>query len=369
MTLSKLNFFDKIIFVFTTFVCVLLLLSYLAPFINPVSFWPMAFLGLGFPILFITTLLFCVYWILRIKIQVIVPLISLLLGYNQITNFFAWNSNHEKLVSENIHVMSYNVRLFDLYNWKNNKQTRNKIFDFLKSENPDIICFQEFYYSTGKNKFNTKDTLPKFLKAKNKHVEYSAYVKKNEQYFGIATYSSYPIIRKGKIDFEENTHNICIYTDLKINEDTIRVYNAHLSSVRLDKDDYNFLDSIAVAETNRQFKGILNIIKRLKKAFILRAPQVEKIKEHIASCPYPVILCSDINDTPFSHAYQQLTHTLTDTFTEKGKGFGITYNGNIPFYRIDFILKSSDFHTVEYQTHPEDLSDHFPISAKILIKK
>ena len=42
-------------------------------------------------------------------------------------------------------VMSFNVRLFDLYNWSQNEK-QNQIISFIKKENPDIICFQEYYY-------------------------------------------------------------------------------------------------------------------------------------------------------------------------------------------------------------------------------
>ena len=57
--------------------------------------------------------------------------------------------------------MSFNVRLFDLYNWKNNQPNRNKIFQLLNRENPGILCFQEYYYQKDGG-FPTTDKLVKF---------------------------------------------------------------------------------------------------------------------------------------------------------------------------------------------------------------
>ena len=40
------------------------------------------------------------------------------------------------------------------------------------------------------------------------------------------------------------------------------------------------------------------------------------------SCPYPIIICGDFNDTPVSYAYQQLGDNMIDAFLESGNGIG-----------------------------------------------
>ena len=45
--------------------------------------------------------------------------------------------------------------------------------------------------------------------------------------YGIATFSKFPIVNKGFIKFE-NTANLSMFCDIKINQDTIRIYNNHL---------------------------------------------------------------------------------------------------------------------------------------------
>lgn len=342
---------------------ILLLLSLLAPYINPNLFWITSFLGLGFPFLVIINVLFAIYWLAKLKRQFFLPLIVLAIAYPQIKVTFQFNNASEAKNENSIKVMSYNVRLFDLYNWSNNKQTRNKMFRLLQNEDPDIVCFQEFFYSDKQNHFQTKDTLRKILSAKNHHVETVKYVKADKQHFAIATYSKYKILKKGKIDFNDNTTNACIYTDLLVNKDTIRVYNAHLASVKFGRSDYNFIDSVSVNNGEKQLQGVKNIVKRLKKAYQLRAPQALAIAESIEQCPYPIIFCTDMNDTPVSFSYHQINKRLNDSFTEKGTGFGTSYNGKFPAVRIDYIFHSDDFECIEFNTLPDEYSDHYPITT------
>ena len=40
--------------------------------------------------------------------------------------------------------MSYNVRLFNLYEWLPKKMFLKQITEFIAQENPDIFCIQEF---------------------------------------------------------------------------------------------------------------------------------------------------------------------------------------------------------------------------------
>jgi len=65
ITKSKLTLFDKLVLWVNHLLVALLLLSYLAPYIDPRKAWFIAFLGLGYPPLLLVSLLFVVYWLLR----------------------------------------------------------------------------------------------------------------------------------------------------------------------------------------------------------------------------------------------------------------------------------------------------------------
>ena len=252
--------------------------------------------------------------------------------------------------------------LFDLYNWSKNAQTRNIILTNLAEENPDILCLQEFYTSEEKGDFNNIDTVTHLLNTKNSHVEYTITLRGND-HWGIATFTKYPIIKKGKIEFNTRSNNLCIYTDVVIKTDTVRIYNMHLQSISFTKADYKFMDQIQTdsIDTKDEVEKSKGILRRLKRAFVKRATQAEIIATHIETCPYKVILCGDFNDTPASYVYNTIRGNLKDAFIESGSGFEQTYAGKFPRFRIDYILHSKEFNSKNYHHISETLTDHYPV--------
>lgn len=346
-----------------------LLLSYLAFWISPEYVWGLAFFGLAYPVFLIINLIFLIYYTLRLKKYLFISLIAILIGYWNITNLISF-SGKQKLPDNgtSFKVLSYNVRNFDLYNygknWTLNFENRNKIYNFIREGAFDIACFQEFVYDkTGA--FQTLDTLVKFQKAKYAHTAYTKN-SKGLNFFGIATFSSYPIVNKGKIPFRTQAGNICIYTDIKIHNDTIRVYNVHLESIGLSHEDHLFVENMTnIIQTgeNQEIKtGGRRILLRLKKAFVSRAEQAELVASHIAQSPYPVILAGDFNDTPSSYVYRVLSANLKDAF-KKGKGMGRTYVGSVPSFRIDYILYDKRIIAFNFVTGHQTYSDHYPVHA------
>lgn len=346
------------------FVLFLLLIALFSPFINPQNFWFPAFTGLGFPYIFLGFILIYVFMLLRkYKKHLLIFLPVLIWGIVVASRFYHPVFFNSKTPEKGtVKILSYNVRLFDLYNWKSNHINRNKIFTFLDQENADILCFQEYYYQKD-GKFPTTDTLVKFLSANNVHASYPS-VNKQNYYFGIATFSKYPIVNKGEITFK-GTSNLCIYTDILLFGDTVRIYNNHLESVRLGQEDYQLIDKLDFKVDSTEVKDTKNIMRRLKRSYEKRSLQVDEISAHISSCPYPVIVCGDFNDTPVSYAYHCMSRGLKDAYTEAGKGFGSTYNGKLPWLRIDYIFHSPKFEAYDFRIPKIDLSDHFPVVCMI----
>jgi endonuclease/exonuclease/phosphatase family metal-dependent hydrolase len=81
--------------------------------------------------------------------------------------------------------------------------------------------------------------------------------------------------------------------------------------------------------------------------------------------PYPVIVCGDFNDTPNSYVYHKLADGMTDAFMESGAGFGNTYLGKVPSFRIDYIFHDATFHSRNFRRESVRFSDHFPVSCYI----
>jgi endonuclease/exonuclease/phosphatase family metal-dependent hydrolase len=155
-----------------------------------------------------------------------------------------------------------------------------------------------------------------------------------------------------------------------MNRDTVRVYNLHLESIRFGNEDYSFFSQITepdIEETTPIKEGSKRMMWKLRKAFILRSKEVNILSKHLASCPYPVVLSGDFNDTPTSYAYHQLTNSLSDSFVESGSGlFQSTYAGQLPSFRIDYILHSAHFKAVSYAKMEINLSDHYPITTTLI---
>lgn len=338
-----------------------LLFAYLSVYINPGKIWILAFFGLAYPFILLANILFVIFWVWKKKKIFIIPLVAILLGWNFMSSLLQIPIRSKKSKQEipnSFKVLSYNVRLFDLYDWRDeSKNTTGEIFDFINSENPDIICFQEFY--TKNNDHLTEAYISKALNSNYySHIDYT--IQHTADNYGIATYSKYPIINKGIIQFENST-NTSIYTDIVINKDTIRVFNNHLQSIRFNKQNYSFITNSKIMDDDERMKEIKDISFRLRDAFIKRAAQAKIVSNHVKNSPYPVFICGDFNDVPVSYTYHVISKGLKDSFMESGKGVGNTYIGKFPSFRIDYILHSSHIQCKEFDIKKVKLSDHYPV--------
>lgn len=347
-------------------VCILfavgLLLSYLSVYINPEKIWILGLVGLSYPFLLAFNVFFLAYWIIRWKRLFLIPLLTILIGANHIFNFVQLPlSNKADTIKPEIKLLSYNVNLFRLYSWSNQSPSFNNIAAFTKKNNANIICLQEYYW--GSNKLSENQALALFNM--NSHIEYSLHTASKS--YGIATFTKFHIVNKGELKFE-NTSNACIYTDLKIGDDTIRVYNCHLQSIRLRERNLNFLMNQEHHDESSTVSQIKDISFKYRDALKKRAHQVNMLVAHMNKCKYPVIVCGDFNDSPFSYTYHKLTHKLYDTFKEAGKGLANTYVRFFP-YRIDYILHSNHFKGINFSSPRVDYSDHFPVIGSFSIKK
>nr|WP_321406923.1 endonuclease/exonuclease/phosphatase family protein [uncultured Carboxylicivirga sp.] len=364
------RFFKSIITLISFLAAFILLLSVLTVYISPSHTWILPFMGFGFPVLWLLNLVLAIFWIARKRWQFLFPAIALLITFSHWTNTFQWKANpldKEEKLENSLSIMSFNVRMFDMYNWSGEKDVQDKIFELIRKENPDVLCLQEFYSTTAKGVFNENYILSRLNQYKYKHIEYHS-GNRGRRNFGLITASKYPIAEKGSVKFEHTT-NFSIQTDIEAHGQRIRVFNNHLESIRLTPKHLNFIDSLNYKNDKERREGVKEITGKLRSAFQHRADQAERLGKHISNSPFPAIVCGDFNDTPVSYVYRQMRGDLKDAFVESGKGFGGTYNGILPSFRIDFIFHDKRFNSYGFKKIDVNYSDHYPIMTTINLQE
>ncbi len=333
-----------------------LLITYLAPHASPKAFWPLTLLAYAFPFQLLLHACFLGYWMLFRRKRMLLSGIALLIGWGHIGDHVQLIGTDEKpseAIGEGVKLLSWNVRVFDLYNWDDNVRTRDAIFDVLRQEDAGILCLQEFFHSTDSRFFRTRDAIMEDLGYRSEHLAWTHNVKRYDQHFGIATFTKHRIAARGRLDFGRRTNNICIWTDIVVGLDTLRVFNAHLASLHFGDADYRFIDSMR-ADPDA--------------GAIRRAGEAAVIDSALRASPHPAVFCGDINDVAMSYAYHRLRGDMLDAFSESGRGLGGTYIGKLPKLRIDHMLHDRAIASWAFRTLPQELSDHHAIQAMIAVR-
>ncbi|HMC01814.1 MAG TPA: endonuclease/exonuclease/phosphatase family protein [Flavobacteriaceae bacterium] len=339
--MKKLSFNGKIVFFGNSVAALLLLFSYTLPLIPPNTFPILSVLSLSVPFLIILNIVFLIYWLFKLKKKFFLSFVVLLIGYFCFGSLYQFSSNGEEKTNNSISVINYNVRLFNLYKWIEEDNVEKSIVSLIRSESPDVLALQEYHPHENVN----------FSFFKYKYEKLSGRKTK----YGQAIFSNYPIINSGSIEFP-NTSNNAIFADIVKGKDTIRIYNIHLQSMKIDANANNFNEE----ESEKLFK-------RIASTFKMQQSQVELFLEHKKQCKYKMIVCSDLNNTSFSYAYKHIKGDLIDAFKEAGNGLGKTYLFKFIPVRIDFIFYDNSFKITNFKTFKEKYSDHYPIKATIVL--
>ncbi|MFI3330838.1 MAG: endonuclease/exonuclease/phosphatase family protein [Rikenellaceae bacterium] len=355
----------SIMLIISIIISVMLLCSYFAPIINPNSASLPSLLGLIAPILYLLEIILLLYWTIKWKIYSLIVLAVLLIGVGNVKLYFSPQiSKHyesqDKKSAKDITVMSYNVCGFINPQKDDFTSSLAQTTSFIAEQKPDILCIQE-YQTTPMVNTEMVDEQLSFLE--HKRIKYKILNYDNRSGWGLAIYSKYPIINSQHISFADS-NNSAMWADIKFNKDTIRVYNLHLQSSRINEKEQDFIfqnmmiDSSAVHSKNR----LSSIISKLKDNNKIRANQVDSLLPSINNNTHPLIICGDFNDTPMSYGYNKIRADLKDSFTEQGSGIGATFAGIL---RIDHIFHSPDFETLTHDTPKSEYSDHHPVIVSL----
>ncbi|MEG1729764.1 MAG: endonuclease/exonuclease/phosphatase family protein [Bacteroidaceae bacterium] len=309
----------------------------------------LAWIGLLLPGLLLANMLVFVLWLLKRKCYCILPLVAIAWNFEFILSVLHY-SKEKQTMAHVLTVATYNIHSF---NEDYTGYTTQKIAHFMKREQVDIICFQEYNW----NKFLPKETIDRLFGLYPFHSAPTHNGKAR-----IAVYSKYPILKQGFYPFK-GTDNCVMFTDLQTPHKTIRIFNVHLQTTNFNASRHQIAKRKSFGAENSEIAK--EITGSLQHNQTLRANQVNFVKREAKKSPYPTILCGDFNDLPSSYTYKHLMGDFTDGFREVGCGYEYTFKGLFHLFRIDYILHSPTLKCISYQSHKDlKYSDHHPVIAR-----
>ena len=324
----------------TLCVVALFVATLIVPTLDPREWGWVSTLGLVAPFVYAAQALLTLYWIVRWRVVVAsLMLIISLCGIAQLSHFYKLEMRRvytepnlrPRYDSRALKVLSYNVRSFID---DNGERCIDSIISMIKTINPDIVCLQEMGFS------DIADSLLEPLRPMPRSL--------SRVDLSPAIYSRYPIIRAGRIDSLKEFVWADIVVKRGTTEDTLRIFNNHLHTTAIRRDDSDYIENHAYFEDDSLGK-MRSMIHRLADNNALRAAQADTLAQMVAASPYPAIVCGDFNDTPISYTYRTVSRDLRDAFRWAGRGYSHTYRGFFDMLRIDYIFSGEEFVPLSYE--------------------
>lgn len=360
MAKNRKTFFDGLIYVLNTLAAFALMASYLSGYISPKYISWFSILALAYPYLLLANIIFAIWWALRVKIKIVLPIVAIALGYQQIPRVYKSHGSNQVVASgKALKVMTYNVHSLNRYQWLEEDSVAQKISALIAEENPDVLLLQEYY-----------------SKSEGWQVDYPHHytlIGSTNSSTGTIIYSKLPLLDKGyyKLPGPEGAINNgkAIWVDVNWNDKPIRIFNLHLSSVGLEPADYENLSPLDQENQEELQEGLYKIGGSLSAAFKKRAYQVEYLDSLFLQMELPIIVGGDFNDPPHSYTYSTLIEQLQDSYLAAGEGYVKTFDRKPLSLRIDYLMfDDSQLHCHDYKVIEEPYSDHYPVISEFSLR-
>lgn len=346
--MGKRSITNSVLWRANVFVSILLWIGWLSYYLPPKSATTLSIVSFVVPLLLILHFLYLLFWTAKRKKRALLSFLCLtfsFLIFGTLYRFTLLGSGTAE--ADGFSVMSYNVRGLNSYQQLPIKNVDSAIFDFVIKESPDFFCVQESHYS-----MKLKGSLDGIYPYKFVDFIYGVPATSVINSF----YSKYPILNCEVINFP-NSDNGALFADIIIKKDTVRMYNLHLQSFSVIPD---------VEHLQNEASG--KLLKRIMRGLRMQEEQASIISEHFENSPYPVVVVGDFNNTQFSKVYKILKADFSDSFLETGASFGKTFEMFTLPMRIDYILADQDFEIISHTNYDIELSDHYPIMAKMVLR-
>lgn len=326
---------------------------------NPNEEFLLPLLGLGMIPLIISNLLIMLYWAIRWKIWILIPIIAIAANYEFISAKYQFPCKKLPPIANSrlIRVASFNIQGFhgdpSIY-------SVGEVTGLMKEKQVDVVCLQEF----SENSFFSIDSISAIFK----DYPYVAVHKNKTPGMDLAVYSKFPIENKSDILFDSSNKG-AMWVDIKVGHTPVRVFNCHLQTTNFNQTK-GLLRRITVAGFYESKKeAVKEILLKMTANSQTRANQADKLYQAIDTTRNAIILCGDFNDTPASYSYHRMKEKLQDGFQSAGSGFESTFRYLHRFFRIDYIFHSRELTGRKYSSPSFDFSDHNPVIMELSVKK
>lgn len=332
---------------------VALFLSTFAGRIPPSRIVGISLLSYGFVPLFLCNVLFIIIWLCLSRWEFLLSLAANLLCASFLPLFFQIGGNQSAEPADDVlKLMTFNAHGFEGLD-DDTAMTADSgsvlFLSILDEEQPDAFCLQEYFS-------------PRHVKVVDsfeaRGYKYHCGVHNSNTSGPLIFFSRLPIVRVYPMD---RASKFCV--DIDKNGQTVRLCCVHLDSYMLTADDREGLESLTHAQPD---SNTHKLYKKFKETTLRHEREwKQELLPKVESADVPFVLMGDFNDTPASYIYQQATTLLMDPYVNQGRGFGTTYHGPFPAFRIDYILHSHDFESLSYKRVKTNISDHYPIVVQL----
>ncbi len=323
------------------------ILTYLSPLLNPLHLAAGIVAIVAYPVVLGINFLLLIWLLYRANYRTALVIVFVMaVGWPLHSSLMGFNSTSQQPEQSDLKIATFNIN----YGWNIQTEDRHNtasLAAYLKNhKKPDILCLQE--YITDMDEW-LLEALP-----------YTHVI--NNRPYRTAIFTNHEVLDRGYFNFD-NYENSVVWADIDIPEKgVVRVYNLHLQTNQVTDDSRKIRDR-GLDFDEETAKTLWGILRNYQRAASIRVEQVTTVLEHAKNSPYPVFIAGDINDVPISYIYRKLSYGRKDTFTERGRGLGVTYKGPLPFLRIDLILADPEFKVIRHDIIEGDFSDHKPVVA------
>ena len=320
--------------------------------VTPVGNTARSMLVYVLPLLIIANLLLIIYWLVRRRwIFLAIPVITVACCIPYIGTLYqpGFLHSHEDASKNGLKIATYNVAMF---NRETSGFMAQDILAEMRRENVDVLCLQEYNDISGdkKNSDSYKDYFPYMATGREDMVIYSRYL----------------ITQSTKLIFED-TNNSAMWADIDVKGIEFRVFNVHLETTGINRTLHKAGKMMAQNQDISNSRILNAIYGNYMMGMYFRSGQAIQIANEKANSKFPVILCGDFNDVPYSFVYNTMLGNMVDGFKECGHGFMYTYRGGKKAVRIDYIFHDQDIKGVDYYRTDLSYSDHYPVFMKVAL--